>query len=197
MKIYTVSDDFYLQQGVISLASMYGWDAVAHNLNSSLFRQLMPDDIVILHLNVKNSAHAKAISPLNRICKLLVIVSAVRDIVISESDMVVKSRDSLRSILGAIRIVVRKNKKLPSRVSELSDIENVILKESLKGKNIHLIAKTLNIPPKRVYAHRNKACKKLGGKKISDLLLLRDKLLEEPSGWFTNSSALHEPDYSF
>ncbi len=197
MKIYTISDDFYLQKGVISLATMYGWDAVAHDLDLSLSSKLTPDDIVILHLDVKNGAYAKSISSLNKICKLLVILGAARDIVISEADLVIKSRDSLREILNAIRTVVRKKKKVASGVSDLSDIEHIILKESLKGKNIHLIAKSLNIPPKRVYAYRNKACKKLGGKKISDLLLLKDKLLEESSTFFSNSLTLREPEYSF
>lgn len=197
MKIYTISDDVYFQNGIISLAKSKGWDIVAHELDSSLTNQLTPDDVVILHLDVKNSTYAKAISPLNKVCKLLVILGAARDIVINDADLVIKSRDSLLEISSAIRAVAKKKKELSIKESDLSDIENIILKESLKGKNIHLIAKTLNIPPKRVYAYRNKACKKLGGKKISDLLLIRDKLLEESSTFFTSPTSIRELDYSF
>ncbi|MCZ3382395.1 MULTISPECIES: helix-turn-helix transcriptional regulator [Kosakonia] len=197
MKIYTISDDVYFQNGIISLAKSKGWDIVAHELDSSLTNQLTPDDVVILHLDVKNSTYAKAISPLNKVCKLLVILGAARDIVINDADLVIKSRDSLLEISRAIRAVAKKKKELSIKESDLSDIENIILKESLKGKNIHLIAKTLNIPPKRVYAYRNKACKKLGGKKISDLLLIRDKLLEESSTFFTSPTSIRELDYSF
>ena len=197
MNIYTISDDVYFQNGIISLGKSKGWDIVAHELDSSLTNQLTPDDVVILHLDAKNSSYAKAISPLNKVCKLLVILGAARDIVINDADLVIKSRDSLLDISRAIRVVVKKKKEVSIRDSELSDIENTILKESLKGKNIHLIAKTLNIPPKRVYAYRNKACKKLGGKKISDLLLIKDKLLEESSTFFTSSASIRELDYSF
>ncbi|AHJ74426.1 hypothetical protein HPU94_03300 [Kosakonia sacchari] len=197
MNIYTISDDVYFQNGIISLAKSKGWDIVAHELDSSLTNQLTPDDVVILHLDAKNSSYAKAISPLNKVCKLLVILGAARDIVINDADLVIKSRDSLLDISRAIRVVVKKKKEVSIRDSELSDIENTILKESLKGKNIHLIAKTLNIPPKRVYAYRNKACKKLGGKKISDLLLIKDKLLEESSTFFTSPASIRELDYSF
>ncbi|MEQ4452817.1 helix-turn-helix transcriptional regulator [Kosakonia sp. YIM B13605] len=198
MKIYTISDDVYFQNGIISLAKSKGWDIVAHELDSSLTNQLTPDDVVILHLDAKNSSYyAKAISPLNKVCKLLVILGAARDIVINDADLVIKSRDSLHDISRAIRAVAKKKKEVSIRDSELSDIENTILKESLKGKNIHLIAKTLNIPPKRVYAYRNKACKKLGGKKISDLLLIKDKLLEESSTFFTSPASIRELDYSF
>lgn len=197
MKIYTISDDVYFQNGIISLAKSKGWDIVAHELDSSLTNQLTPDDVVILHLDVKNSTYAKAISPLNKVCKLLVILGAARDIVINDADLVIKSRDSLLEISRAIRAVAKKKKELSIKESDLSDIENIILKESLKGKNIHLIAKTLNIPPKSVYAYRNKACKKLGGKKISDLLLIRDKLLEESSTFFTSPTSIRELDYSF
>ncbi|MEN0584687.1 MULTISPECIES: hypothetical protein [unclassified Kosakonia] len=197
MKIYTISDDVYFQNGIISLAKSKGWDIVAHELDSSLTNQLTPDDVVILHLDVKNSTYAKAISPLNKVCKLLVILGAARDIVINDADLVIKSRDSLLEISRAIRAMAKKKKELSIKESDLSDIENIILKESLKGKNIHLIAKTLNIPPKRVYAYRNKACKKLGGKKISDLLLIRDKLLEESSTFFTSPTSIRELDYSF
>lgn len=198
MKIYTISDDVYFQNGIISLAKSKGWDIVAHELDSSLTNQLTPDDVVILHLDAKNSSYyAKAISPLNKVCKLLVILGAARDIVINDADLVIKSRDSLLDISRAIRAVAKKKKEVSIRDSELSDIENTILKESLKGKNIHLIAKTLNIPPKRVYAYRNKACKKLGGKKISDLLLIKDKLLEESSTFFTPPASIRELDYSF
>ena len=197
MNIYTISDDVYFQNGIISLAKSKGWDIVAHELDSSLTNQLTPDDVVILHLDAKNNSYAKAISPLNKVCKLLVILGAARDIVINDADLVIKSRDSLLDISRAIRVVVKKKKEVSIRDSELSDIENTILKESLKGKNIHLIAKTLNIPPKRVYAYRNKACKKLGGKKISDLLLIKDKLLEESSTFFTSPASIRELDYSF
>ncbi|WOZ75903.1 helix-turn-helix transcriptional regulator [Kosakonia sacchari] len=198
MKIYTISDDVYFQNGIISLGKSKGWDIVAHELDSSLTNQLTPDDVVILHLDAKNSSYyAKAISPLNKVCKLLVILGAARDIVINDADLVIKSRDSLHDISRAIRAVAKKKKEVSIRDSELSDIENTILKESLKGKNIHLIAKTLNIPPKRVYAYRNKACKKLGGKKISDLLLIKDKLLEESSTFFTSPASIRELDYSF
>jgi len=198
MKIYTISDDVYFQNGIISLGKSKGWDIVTHELDSSLTNQLTPDDVVILHLDAKNSSYyAKAISPLNKVCKLLVILGAARDIVINDADLVIKSRDSLHDISRAIRAVAKKKKEVSIRDSELSDIENTILKESLKGKNIHLIAKTLNIPPKRVYAYRNKACKKLGGKKISDLLLIKDKLLEESSTFFTSPASIRELDYSF
>ena len=71
------------------------------------------------------------------------------------------------------------------RETILSEIESVILKESLQGKSIRLIAHKLNITTKKVYAHRNNACKKLGGKKIRDLHLIREKILAEPALFFS------------
>lgn len=180
MNIYTVSDDIYFQKGIISLARTKGWNILAHALDAIPVGDLTFEDVVILHLDARNSSHAKAISPLNKSSKLLVILGTPRDIIINDADEVIKSRDPLSEIIKAIGRIVKKKKKLIPGDSSLSDIERIILKESLKGKGIHLIAHALNIPPKKVYAYRNKACKKLGGKKISDLLLIRDKLFEEP-----------------
>lgn len=192
MNIYTISDDNYFQNGIISLARTKGWNILAHALEAIPVADLTFDDVVILHLDARNSSHAKAISSLNKSSKLLVILGTPRDIIISDADEVIKSRDSLCEIGKAIGRIVKKKKKLTPGDSSLSDIERLILKESLKGKGIHLIANALNIPPKKVYAYRNKACKKLGGKKISDLLLIRDKLFEEPS-LFLSSVASARP----
>jgi DNA-binding CsgD family transcriptional regulator len=123
-------------------------------------------------------AYAKAISPLNKVCKLLVISGTTRNILIDEADIVLKAQDSLNEISHAIKKLARLRKEATHKENVLSDIERIVLNESLKGKNIHLIAKLLSISPKRVYAYRNKACKKMGGKKISDLLLIKDNLLE-------------------
>ncbi len=178
MKIYTISDDVYFQNGMISLANARGWIIEAQQFNPQLLTELTLDDVVILHLDKKNMAYAKAISPLNKVCKLLVISGTTRNILIDEADIVLKAQDSLNEISHAIKKLAKLRKESTHKENVLSDIERIVLNESLKGKNIHLIAKLLSISPKRVYAYRNKACKKMGGKKISDLLLIKDNLLE-------------------
>ncbi|WLI78614.1 LuxR C-terminal-related transcriptional regulator [Kosakonia sp. H02] len=187
MKIYTISDDVYFQNGIISLANAKGWNIEAHELTPLFLEELTLDDIVILHLDKKNMAYAKAISHLNKVSKLLVILGATRNIIIDKADIVIKAQDSLSQISQAIKKLQKMEKEATHKENALSDIERIILNESLKGKSIHLIAKLLSISPKRVYAYRNKACKKMGGKKINDLLLIKDNLLEDTVSFISPS----------
>ncbi|XTZ36982.1 helix-turn-helix transcriptional regulator [Salmonella enterica] len=179
MNIYTISDDVYFNKGIISLAAIRGWHVISQQFDQLLQQDLTFEDVVILHLDAKNGAYAKAISHLNKLSKLLIILDTSRNILINDADDVIKSRDSLSAIGRAMNRIIKKQKKTKIKANILSEIENIILKESLQGKSIRLIANTLNITPKKVYAHRNNACKKLGGKKIRDLHLIREKLLEE------------------
>lgn len=188
MKIYSISEDAYLQHGIMSFANTLNIEIIEHKLNAALINNLSFDDIVILHLDIKSNSCAWAISTLNKTCKLLVIMRSARNIVIDEADEVLKSRVSLNEFSQALQRIIKKQKNPTPKDNHLSDIEYIIINESLKGKNIDLIANTLNIPPKKVYAYRNKACKKLGGKKISDLLLIRESLLAESSAFFAPSA---------
>ncbi|AMO48916.1 Hypothetical protein AKI40_2520 [Enterobacter sp. FY-07] len=179
MNIYIMSSNIYLRYGVVALAKLKGWKTIAYDLNNFHVEELTCDDMVILHVDVKNSYYARAISSINQKSKLLVLLEGTRDIVIGDADNVIKSRESLSSIIEAINFTIKKEKKYRTTSSMLSDIENIILNESLKGSSINLIANALNLSPKKVYAYRTRACKKLGGKKINDLLLIREKLLED------------------
>lgn len=181
MSIYIMSGNIYLRNGIISLAKPEGWEIISYEVDNFHEKELTCDDVVILHVDIKNSYYAKAISLINRKSKLLVILEGMRDIVIADVDNVIKSREPLSSITDAIHCIIKKEKKPKTSSNTLSDIENIILNESLKGKSINLIADALNLSPKRVYAYRTRACKKLGGKKINDLLLIREKLLEDSS----------------
>ncbi|WP_342321191.1 hypothetical protein AAEY27_13855 [Kosakonia sp. BYX6] len=176
------------------MADAKSWDIEAHELNTFQLDTLTLEDVVILHLDKKNMAYAKAISFLNKTCKLLVISGATRNIIIDDADIVIKAQDSLCEIGQAITQLVMMKKEIIHKENVLSDIERIILNESLKGKNIHLIAKLLSITPKRVYAYRNKACKKMGGKKINDLLLIKDNLLERSNPAMTYSYNNKTPD---
>lgn len=183
MKIYSISEDAYLQQGISSFAETLNLEIIERKLDASLINSLTFDDIVILHLDIKSNPCAWAISALNKTCKLLVLMRTSRNIVIDEADEVLKSRASLAEFTQALQRIMKKQKNPKQKDTHLSDIEYMILNESLKGKNIDNIADTLNIPAKKVYAYRNKACKKLGGKKVSDLLLIRESLLAESSAF--------------
>lgn len=189
MKIYSISEDTYLQHGIMSFASTLNIEIIEHKLTPSLINNLTFDDVVILHLDIKSSSCAWAISTLNKVCKLLVMIGTSRNIVIDEADEVLKSRASLTEISKALQRIIKKQKNPKIKDNNLSDIEYIIINESLKGKNIDIIADTLNMPAKKVYAYRNKACKKLGGKKISDLLLIRETLLAESSAFMATPAA--------
>ncbi len=189
MKIYCISEDTYLQHGITSFFNSLNIEIIEHKLTTSLINNLTFDDIVILHLDIKSNSCSWAISSLNKTCKLLVMIGTSRNIVIDEADEVLKSRASLTEISKALQRLIKKEKNPETKDNNLSHLEYIIINESLKGKNIDNIADALNIPTKKVYAYRNKACKKLGGKKVSDLLLIRETLLEESSVFIAASAA--------
>ncbi len=93
--------------------------------------------------------------------------------------MIINARQSLSKLMSTIMRLVDMKKRKATINQVLSRVEKIIIQESLEGKDINLIAKSLSLPPKRVYTYRNIACKKLGGIKINDLLLIKENLLEE------------------
>ena len=93
--------------------------------------------------------------------------------------MIVSARQSLLSLTMIITRLASMEKRQAIRNHILNRVEKMIICESLQGKDINLIAESLALPTKRVYTYRNLACKKLGGHKVHDLLLIKENLLEE------------------
>ncbi|XHA15836.1 hypothetical protein ACE15K_21120 [Citrobacter farmeri] len=137
------------------------------------------DDTVILHLNLFNKCCAREISRLNKKCKLLIILNSERSALVFDADMIVSARQSLLALTMIITRLASMEKRQVIRNHILNRVEKMIICESLQGKDINLIAESLALPPKRVYTYRNLACKKLGGHRVHDLLLIKDNLLEE------------------
>ncbi|MGL5456436.1 MAG: helix-turn-helix transcriptional regulator [Citrobacter telavivensis] len=137
------------------------------------------DDTVILHLNLFNKSCAREISRLNKKCKLLIILNSERSALVFDADMIVSARQSLLALTMIITRLASMEKRQVIRNHILNRVEKMIICESLQGKDINLIAESLALPPKRVYTYRNLACKKLGGHRVHDLLLIKENLLEE------------------
>lgn len=179
MAIYIISNDNYLQEGIVLLAKDADMDIMIETIHHLPVDQLTFDDTVILHLHLNNKCCAKDIPRLNKTCKLMIIQSAQKNALICDADMIINARESLSALMMAITRLVNMKKSKVIKNHLLNRVEKIIIRESLEGKDINLIAKSLSLPPKRVYTYRNIACKKLGGNKIHDLLLIKENLLEE------------------
>lgn len=179
MAIYIISNDYYLQEGIVLLAKDANMAIVIDTLEHLPVEQLTFDDTVILHLHLNNKCWARDIPRLNKRCKLLIILNSQKNALICDADMMITAQQPVADLMTAITRLVHMKKDKAVSKHVLNRIERIILSESLAGKDINLIAKSLSLPPKRVYTYRNIACKKLGGNKIHDLLLIKENLLEE------------------
>ncbi|MGY5957560.1 LuxR C-terminal-related transcriptional regulator [Kosakonia sp. BK9b] len=179
MNIYIISNNIYFKKGIISLTLPKEWNIIPVELEGLDLDNLSLDDVIILHIEAQNKSYAKEIALISKLSKILVILDVSRNIIINQADEVLKAKASLVEIKNAIKRVVKKKKIIKQTESSLNAIEHTILKESLKGKSISFIASVMNLSPKRVYAYRNRACKKLGGKKINDLLLISENLFDD------------------
>lgn len=179
MAIYIISNDNYLQEGIVLLAKEASLEIVKETMPHLPVERLTFDDTVILHLNLFNKCCAKEISRLNKKCKLLVILNSERSALVFDADMIVSAQQSLLALMMIITRLVGMEKRQAVRNHVLNRVEKMIICESLLGKDINLIAESLALPPKRVYTYRNLACKKLGGHRVHDLLLIKENLLEE------------------
>lgn len=179
MAIYIISNNSYLQEGIVLLAKDANLDIVKETMCHLPVETLTFDDTVILHLNLFNKCCAKEISSLNKKCKLLIILNSERSALVFDADMIVSARQSLLSLTMMITRLAGMEKRQVIRNHILNRVEKMIICESLQGKDINLIAESLALPPKRVYTYRNLACKKLGGNRVHDLLLIKENLLEE------------------
>jgi hypothetical protein len=179
MAIYIISNDNYLQEGIVLLAKDAGMEIIIETIHHLPIEKLTFDDTVILHLHLNNKCCARDIPRLNKKCKLLIIQNAQKSALICDADLIINAREPLSAVIQAITSLVKMKKNKAVKNHLLNRVEKIIIRESLEGKDINLIAKSLSLPPKRVYTYRNIACKKLGGNKIHDLLLIKENIFEE------------------
>lgn len=66
MAIYIISNDNYLQEGIVLLAKEANLEIVKETMPHLPVERLTFDDTVILHLNLFNKCCAKEISRLNK-----------------------------------------------------------------------------------------------------------------------------------
>lgn len=179
MAIYIISNNSYLQDGIVLLAKEANLEIVKETMPQLPVEKLTFDDTVILHLNLFNKCCSREVSRLNKKCKLLIILNSERSALVFDADMIVTARQSLLALTMIITRLASMEKHQAIRNHVLNRVEKRIICESLQGRDINFIAQSLSLPPKRVYTYRNLACKKLGGHRVHDLLLIKENLLEE------------------
>ncbi|HEA0302914.1 TPA: hypothetical protein RU568_002329 [Salmonella enterica] len=173
MAVYVVSNNLYLQEGMTALIRSTGTKVIKAGIHDLPFDLLSFEDIIILHLSPDSKNYARIISSLNRLTKLMVVQTSM-NLLCCHADHIINAKDSLSNLKQATLNLL---KTIKSKINDgplLSRIENIIINYALTGKNVNAIAHILKLPPKRVYDYRSRACKRLGGKKIHDLLLIQE-----------------------
>ncbi|ECJ2442089.1 hypothetical protein FYU45_06720 [Salmonella enterica subsp. diarizonae] len=173
MAVYVVSNNLYLQEGMTALIRSTGTKVIKAGIHDLPFDLLSFEDIIILHLSPDSKKYARIISSLNRLTKLMVVQTSM-NLLCCHADHIINAKDSLSNLKQATLNLL---KTIKSKINDgplLSRIENIIINYALAGKSVNAIAHILKLPPKRVYDYRSRACKRLGGKKIHDLLLIQE-----------------------
>ncbi|EAX4618935.1 hypothetical protein CSP34_001344 [Salmonella enterica subsp. diarizonae] len=173
MAVYVVSNNLYLQEGMTALIRSTGTKVIKAGIHDLPFDLLSFEDIIILHLSPGSKNYARIISSLNRLTKLMVVQTSM-NLLCCHADHIINAKDSLSNLKQATLNLL---KTIKSKINDgplLSRIENIIINYALAGKSVNAIAHILKLPPKRVYDYRSRACKRLGGKKIHDLLLIQE-----------------------
>ncbi|EDV2800075.1 hypothetical protein CSN22_001608 [Salmonella enterica subsp. diarizonae] len=173
MAVYVVSNNLYLQEGMTALIRSTGTKVIKAGIHDLTFDLLSFEDIIILHLSPDSKNYARIISSLNRLTKLMVVQTSM-NLLCCHADHIINAKDSLSNLKQATLNLL---KTIKSKINDgplLSRIENIIINYALAGKSVNAIAHILKLPPKRVYDYRSRACKRLGGKKIHDLLLIQE-----------------------
>ncbi|EGA3601349.1 hypothetical protein H5M87_001246 [Salmonella enterica] len=173
MAVYVVSNNLYLQEGMTALIRSTGTKVIKAGIHDLPFDLLSFEDIIILHLSPDSKNYARIISSLNRLTKLMVVQTSM-NLLCCHADHIINAKDSLSNLKQATLNLL---KTIKSKINDgplLSRIENIIINYALAGKSVNAIAHILKLPPKRVYDYRSRACKRLSGKKIHDLLLIQE-----------------------
>lgn len=173
MAVYVVSNNLYLQEGMTALIRSTGTKVIKAGIHDLPFDLLSFEDIIILHLSPDSKNYARIISSLNRLTKLMVVQTSM-NLLCCHADHIINAKDSLSNLKQATLNLL---KTIKSKINDgplLSRIENIIINYALAGKSVNAIAHILKLPPKRVYDYRSRACKRLGGKKIHNLLLIQE-----------------------
>ncbi|EDV3804321.1 hypothetical protein CTX90_001423 [Salmonella enterica subsp. diarizonae] len=173
MAVYVVSNNLYLQEGMTALIRSTGTKVIKAGIHDLPFDLLSFEDIIILHLSPDSKNYARIISSLNRLTKLMVVQTSM-NLLCCHADHIINAKDSLSNLKQATLNLLKTIKSKINDSPLLSRIENIIINYALAGKSVNAIAHILKLPPKRVYDYRSRACKRLGGKKIHDLLLIQE-----------------------
>lgn len=129
MAIYIISNDNYLQEGIVLLAKDADMDIMIETIHHLPVDQLTFDDTVILHLHLNNKCCAKDIPRLNKTCKLMIIQNAQKNALICDADMIINARESLSALMMAITRLVNMKKSKAIKNHLLNRVEKIIIRE--------------------------------------------------------------------
>lgn len=179
MAVFIISNNCFFQHGIICAGKDKGLEIVCCQFGDALLDKLSYNDIVILHLNLENKYHARKISSLNQQCKVLLVVGSTQGVLICDADMVMNDKVSPDSIMQALLRLSNQIKFKPTKNRPLNRIERIIINKSLEGKNAHVIAHALSMSSKLVCNYRHKACRKIGARRLTDLLIIKEHLIDD------------------
>lgn len=179
MAIFIISNNQYLRDGIICVGQYNAMEIIGCQCDSPLLDRLNYKDIVILHINLENKCMASKISSLNQRCKILLILSSSQEALICDADTVINAKAPPEVIMKALRNLTMRVKCKPTKNQRLSKIEKLILNKCLEGKDTHVIAKSLSLTSKIVSNYRYMACRKIGAGKLTDLLVIKDHLMDD------------------
>lgn len=179
MAIFIISNNQYLRDGIISVGIINAMEIKCCQSDDPQLERLSYEDIVILHLSLENKCNASKVSLLNQRCKVLLILSSSQQGLICDADTVINAKVPPEVIIKALHNLIRRVKCKPTKNQRLSKIEKIILNKSLEGKDTHVIAESLSLTSKTVRNYRYMACRKIGAGKLTDLLVIKDYLMDD------------------
>jgi len=154
--------------------------SMSKNNHASLGKELKSSDIVIYHVDKNEHLWVPEIISISYRVKVVFITSSSHLIMASISNIVaiIDENASLELIISTIK----KNNSCPpptrkEKVS-LTKREHEVLVKSVNNMSPYVIAQTLRISIKTVYAHRKSAYKKLGARTICNILSHRGNRLK-------------------
>lgn len=177
--LYIITENYYLWVGLREAVASFETKWIKHILDKDELRSLGKGDLVIMDDNVMVDTIPDDIRYINSypryisfgMCDYDLDVNNLRLTEVSRVDSAIhKYRNLITSLIGNVTPSVRSSFSLSSREAE-------IINMTLQGMSANKIAIYLNVNVKTIYAHRVRACHKMGINRVHDIFLHKGRFL--------------------
>lgn len=176
MNIHVLANDSFFYYGLKSMLNVKGYDVCRSVPDTDLNLKVKRNDIILLHSSAYDFNTLSLVVSLNNIASTIIIDSNpdVKLSVFNNINTISDGKCSVDKLLTTFTNQKLGVKNYDKNLIPLTKKEEEVLFHVISGRNKKIISRLLNISLKTIYVHQSNALKKIGVRRVRDIIKIDD-----------------------